>query len=43
MGDEKQIIESLLFSAGRPLTIKEIRDVTGLTPQKIRAVTKTYT
>ena len=38
MGDEKQIIESLLFSAGRPLTIKEIRDVTGLTPQKIRAV-----
>jgi len=38
MGDEKQIVESLLFSAGRPITIKEIREVTGLTSQKIRAV-----
>ena len=40
MGDEKQIIESLLFSAGRPISIKEIRETTGLTSQKIHGILK---
>lgn len=32
---ENRLVESLLFSAGKPLSIEEIRETTGLTPKHI--------
>ena len=37
---EKQLVESVLFSAGHPVSLKEIREATGLSSQKIRSILK---
>lgn len=34
--DEKRLVESVLFSASKPVTINEIKEATGLTPNKIK-------
>ncbi len=34
--NEKRLVESVLFSAGKPIGIKEIKDTTGLPTQKIK-------
>ncbi|RLE41994.1 hypothetical protein DRJ16_05430 [Candidatus Woesearchaeota archaeon] len=33
---EKRLVESVLFSASQPISIKEIKEVTGMTPNKIK-------
>jgi len=38
--DAKQQVESVLFSASKPVSVKEIRDITALSSQKISAVLK---
>lgn len=40
MGNEKQMVESILFSAGHPVSIKDIREATGFSHQKIRKILK---
>ena len=34
--NEKRLIESVLFSASKPVSINEIKETTGLTPDKIK-------
>ncbi len=37
---EKQLVESVLFSAGHPISAKGIREATGLSGQKIHSILK---
>lgn len=32
---EDRIVESVLFSAGKPLSVEEIQEATGLTPKHV--------
>jgi len=34
--NEKRLVESVLFSASKPVSINEIKEATGLTPNKIK-------
>ena len=36
--NEKRLVESILFSAGKPVSINEIKENTNLTPNKIRKI-----
>ena len=38
--NEKQLVESVLFSAGHPVSSKDIREATGLSGQKIHSILK---
>jgi segregation and condensation protein B len=40
MGKEKQLVESVLFSSGKPVSVQEIHEATGLTTRRIRRVLK---
>ncbi|KYK20147.1 hypothetical protein AYK21_01635 [Thermoplasmatales archaeon SG8-52-2] len=35
---EKRLVESILFSASKPVSINEIKETTGLTPNKIKNI-----
>jgi segregation and condensation protein B len=35
---EKRLVESILFSASKPVSINEIKETTGLTPNKIKKI-----
>lgn len=41
MEKEKRLVESALFSSGRPVSIKEIKDATGLSKKKIMSALET--
>jgi len=36
--NEKRLIESILFSASKPVSVNEIKETTGLTPNKIKKI-----
>lgn len=36
--DEKRLVESILFSASKPVSINEIKETTGLNPNKIKKI-----
>ena len=36
--NEKRLVESILFSAGKPVSVNEIKESTGLAPNKIRKI-----
>ncbi|UCF49055.1 MAG: SMC-Scp complex subunit ScpB [Thermoplasmatales archaeon] len=36
--DEKRLVESILFSASKPVSINEIKENTGITPNKIKKI-----
>ena len=36
MTDEKGIVEAALFSAGRPVSVEELAQTTGVEPGKVR-------
>ncbi len=40
MSHEKQLIESILFSTSKPVTVKDIEEATGLKPRDIRRILK---
>ena len=33
---EKRLVESVLFSASKPISVNEIKEATGLSPNKIK-------
>ena len=36
--NEKRLVESILFSASKPVSVSEIKETTGFTPNKIRKI-----
>ena len=40
MGNEKPLVESILFSSSEPISIQQIKEASGLTTQKIKKVLK---
>jgi len=36
--NEKRLVESILFSASKPVSVKEIKETTGMTPNKIKKI-----
>ena len=36
--DEKRLVESILFSASKPVSVNEIKENTGITPNKIKKI-----